>query len=210
MHIFTNIRDLENTYEEIKKLPEEEKVVMDTFLREGGILKSTGKIKLELIYPSKDIVEKELAQLLPERSKVMEKIEQWHKIKKDSEEFIQNNKISKFAKGTFWKHKMKETFDKDYKEDFKKIKIPIEYIGDESMRKLMDEFINNKEYRQNLIETIESSIVYRNKGIGEKVGKKLELQKEISKNKLDILRARKHKLDERINMYKTISRFIKN
>jgi len=208
MHIFTNIRDLENTYEEIKKLPEEEKVAMDTFLREGGILKTTGKTKLELVYPSKEIVDKELAELLPERSKVIEKIEQWHKIKKDSEEFIKNNKISKYMKGTFWKHKMKETFDKDYKEDFKKIKIPIEYIGEESMRKLMDEFINNKEYRQNLIETIESSIVYRNKGIGEKVGKKLELQKEISKNKLDILRARKHKLDERINMYKTISKFI--
>lgn len=208
MHIFTNIRDLENTYEEIKKLPEEEKVAMDTFLREGGILKTTGKTKLELIYPSKDIVDKELAELLPERTKVIEKIEQWHKIKKDSEEFIKNNKISKYIKGTFWKHKMKETFDKDYKEDFKKIKIPIEYIGDESMRKLMDEFINNKEYRQNLIETIESSIVYRNKGIGEKVGKKLELQKEISKNKLDILRTRKHKLDERIQMYKTILKFV--
>jgi len=208
MHIFTNIRDLENTYEEVKKLPEDDKLALETYLHEGGILKTTGKQKLELTYPSKDIIDKELSELMPERSKVIEKIEQWHKIKKDSEEFIKNNKISKYAKGTFWKHKIKETFDKDYKEDFKKIKIPIEYIGEESMKKLMDEFINNRDYRQKLIETIESSIVYRNKGIGEKVGKKLELQREISKNKLDILHTRKNKLDDRIKMYKLLLKYL--
>ncbi len=208
MHIFTNMRDLENNYEDIKKLTQEEKVSLESFLREGGIIKTTGKPKLDILYPNKDIVKKELDELLPERSKTMQKIELWNGIKKESEEFIKKNKKTKYLKTTFWKHKIKETFDKDYKEDFKKIKIPIEYIGEESMNNLIKEFINNKEYRQKLIETIESSIVYRNKGIGEKVVKKLALQKEISKNKLDVLLARKNKLDDRIKMYKLLSKWI--
>ena len=137
-------------------------------------------------------------------------MEQWNKIKKESEEFIQKNKKRKYLKGTFWKHKLKETFDKDYKDDFKKIKIPIEYIGEDSMKKLIDEFIDNKDYRQKLIETIESSIVYKDKGIGEKVIKKLALQKEISKNKLDVLHTRKNRLDERIKMYKLLLKWINN
>lgn len=209
MHIFTNIRDLENNYEEIKKLTEEEKQSVDNYLREGGIIKSTGKPKLEITYPSKDIIAKELEELMPDRSKTIEKIEQWNKVKKDSEEFIQNNKKRKYFNKLFWKHKLKETFDKDYKTDFKKIKIPIEYIGEESMNKVINAFVNDKEYRQKLIETIESSIVYQNKGIGERVGKKLSLQKEISKNKLDVLQTRKNKLDDRIRFYKLIIKWIK-
>jgi len=210
MHIFTNLRDLENNYEDIKKLSEEEKVSLESYLREGGIIKTTGKPKLDILYPNKDIVKKELDELMPERSKVIEKLEQWNKVKKESEEFIKKNKKTKYLKTTFWKHKLKETFDKDYKDDFKKIKIPIEYIGEESMKKLIDEFIDNKDYRQKLIETIESSIVYKDKGIGEKVIKKLALQKEISRNKLDVLHARKNKLDERIKLYKMLLKWISN
>lgn len=88
MHIFTNIHDLENNYEDIKMLSEDEKLEINNYLQEGGILKTTGKSKLELVYPSKEIIKKELDELLPERSKVTEKIELWNKIKKESEEFI--------------------------------------------------------------------------------------------------------------------------
>ena len=210
MYIFNNIRDLENKYEEIKKLSEEEKLEISNYLQEGGILKTTGKEKLELVYPSKEIIQKELNELLPERSKIIEKIELWNKIKKESEDFVKNNKIRKYLDKIFWKHKFKEIFDKEYKEDFKKIKIPIEYIGDKNMKKLIETFIENEEYRAKLIETIESSVVYRNRGIGEKVVKKLSIQKEISKNKLEVLIARKNRLDKRIQIYKLFLKWAKN
>jgi len=208
MHIFTNIRDFENNYDEIKKLSEDDKLSIDNYFCEGGLIKTSGKNTIELVYPSKDIINKELNEIYAERSKVIERLEQWRKIKKDSEEFIEKNKIKKFLKTTYWKHKLKETTDKNYKTDFAKIRIPIEYIGDESMKKVIDTFISDSDYRKKLIETMDNSIVYKNKGIGEKVLKKLDLQKEISKNKLDILNTRKNKLDNRIRFYKIILKWV--
>lgn len=208
MHIFTAIKDLEETCDEIKNLSQDEKQGLNNYFLEGGIIKANTKIKLKVFYPSKDIIKKELNKLYSERAKTIDKIDQWYKIKKNSENFIKKNKVKKFMKSTFWKHTLKSIFDKKYKEDFKKIKIPIEYIGEESIRKLVDEFINNLEYRQKLIETIDYSIVYKNKGIGDKVIKKLELQKEISKAKLDSLNTRKNKLQEKIKTYKLIQKWV--
>jgi predicted metal-dependent phosphoesterase TrpH len=203
MDLFNTLSELEN-FSEIKKLSLTEKESISKYLNEGGIIKAKKDILFKIVYPSKDIIKKELHSIMEDYNSTLDKIQSWEKVEKDANSFIENNKIKKFINKTFWLHKFKSISDKTYKDDFKKINIPIEYIGDESINKVVETFIKDLDYRKKLIETIETSIVYKNKGIGEKIIKKIALQKEISKNKLEILYKRKTKLEDRILFYKLI------
>ncbi len=203
MDLFNTLSELEN-FSEIKKLSLIEKESISKYLNEGGIIKAKKDILFKIVYPSKDIIKKELHSIMEDYNSTLDKIQSWEKVEKDANSFIENNKIKKFINKTFWLHKFKSISDKTYKDDFKKINIPIEYIGDESINKVVETFIKDLDYRKKLIETIETSIVYKNKGIGEKIIKKIALQKEISKNKLEILYKRKTKLEDRILFYKLI------
>ena len=186
MDLFNTLSELEN-FSEIKKLSLTEKESISKYLNEGGIIKAKKDILFKIVYPSKDIIKKELHSIMEDYNSTLDKIQSWEKVEKDANSFIENNKIKKFINKTFWLHKFKSISDKTYKDDFKKINIPIEYIGDASINKVVETFIKDLDYRKKLIETIETSIVYKNKGIGEKIIKKIALQKEISKNKLEIL-----------------------
>lgn len=206
MDLFNTLSELEN-FPEIKKLSKEEKESITKYLNEGGIIKAKKDILFKIIYPSKDIIKKELQLIMDDYNNTNEKIISWEKIEKDANSFIENNKIKKFFNKTFWLHKFEGIKNKQYKEDFQKINIPIEYIGDASINKVVETFIKDGGYRKKLIETIETSIVYKNKGIGEKIIKKIALQKEISKNKLEILKKRREVLETKIRFYKTISKW---
>lgn len=205
--LYNTINELERSFEEIRRLSQKEKEAIDHYLKHGGLIKIANKSVMEITYPSKDIIKKELSNLIPELNSVEDKIKQWEKIHYDAENFAKVNKVKKFFISTYWKHKLKEITDKEYKENFAKIKLPIDFVVDKDLNKVINTFIESKDYRSRLIDAVDNSIVYRNRSLGEKVVKKATLQKEISKTKLDVLYFRKSKLEQEICLQKVLQKW---
>lgn len=205
--LYNSILELERSFEEIRKLSQKEKEAIEHYLKHGGLIKIADKSAFEIIYPSKDIIKKELSRLTPELSSVEDKIRQWEKIYKDAENFAKVNKIKKFFVASFWKHTFKEMTDKEYKEDFAKIRLPIDFVVDKDLSKVINTFMKDKDYRSRLIDAVDNSIVYKNRSLGERVVKRANLQKEISKTKLDVLYYRKDKLEQEICLNKTLQKW---
>lgn len=205
--LYNTITELEKSFEEIRRLSQKEKGAIDHYLKHGGLIKIANKSVLEITYPSKDIIKKELSRLIPELNSTEDKINQWEKLHNDAENFAKRNKIKKLLVPTFWKHKLKEITDKNYKEDYAKIKLPIDFVVDKDLNKVINTFIESKDYRSRLIDAVDNSIVYKNRSLGEKVVKKAELQKEISKTKLDVLYNRKDKLEQEICLQKVLQKW---
>ncbi len=205
--LYNTITELERSFEEIRRLSQKEKDAIDHYLKHGGLIKIANKSVLEITYPSKDILKKELSRLIPELNSTEDKIKQWEKIHNDAENFTKVNKVKKFFVSTFWKHKLKEITDKEYKENFAKIRLPIDFVVDKDLNKVINTFIESKDYRSRLIDAVDNSIVYKNRSLGEKVVKKATLQKEISKTKLDVLYSRKDKLGLEITLNKILQKW---
>ena len=81
MELFNTLSELEN-FSEIKKLSKEEKESITKYLNEGGIIKAKKDTSLKIIYPSKDIIKKELQILMEDYNSNNEKINDWKKIEK--------------------------------------------------------------------------------------------------------------------------------
>ncbi len=205
--LYNTITELEKGFEEMRRLSQKEKEAIDYYLKHGGLIKIANKSVLEITYPSKDIIKKELSKLIPELNSTEDKIKLWEKIHNDAENFAKVNKVKKFFVSTYWKHKLKEVTDKDYKEDYAKIKLPIDFVVDKDLNNVINTFIESKDYRSRLIDAVDNSIVYKNRSLGEKVVKKAELQKEISKTKLDVLYFRKSKLEQEICLQKVLQKW---
>ncbi len=207
MQLFMTLEDLEKEYKELRTFTQFEKQSISNYLKEGGIIKTEKNQELKFIYPSKDIIKKEVNTIKAEYTKIKDKLDYWIGMQNDSKNFLENGKRKKYLNKTFWKHKIKESFDKKYKEDFEKINLPIDYINDKGIEKIISTFMDNKDYRNNLLETINNSIIYKNSSLGDKIIKKNNLQKEISEKKIITLQSRKNKLEERITFYKIITKY---
>ncbi len=206
--IFSNVESLSSQYKEISRLGEIEKIILRKYFEHGGLIKTNHDSSLKIIYPSNLKIKKELEEARRELESVNKNVSVWENTKSEAEEYINNTKKSRFVDSTYWKHIYKTYTDKDYKKDFDKIRIPQDMISDPKLKKIVQQFMKDPDYRKKLVETMESSIVYKNKAIGDQILDSVNIKKDVANKKLVAFYKARQYYEDQIKAYKLVSRWV--
>jgi hypothetical protein len=204
MLLCTTYKDLEKNFQETKKLKQKEKAALAEYFNKGSLIKSSSKDKIKIVYPSRLIISKETKELKRQIKLIKDKIKMWEKVKKDAKNYIKKLKVKRFFDKTYWKHTYKKFTDKEYKENFNKIKLSPELIVDPKLKKILQEFMTNESFREKLVKTMDESIVYKEKGLGGQIVASIEIKDHIAGKKLKLLKSSLNKLEAYLCAYKLL------
>jgi hypothetical protein len=163
---------------------------LNNYFARGGVIsvkkKSSGWPKL--IYPSLARIKEQKKELINLKNKFEEKKSNWEKKKKNAENYHLIHNIKKFSNPLYWKHKAKCLTDKEYKNDAELVKLPVHLVCDSKWTPMVKTFVNDVEYRKQLTETVENSVVYKNnKKVGKYADELQEFRKNVSSKEITLL-----------------------
>ncbi len=70
------------------------------------------------------------------------------------------NEIKKFADPLFWRHLAKYYSNKDYRNDADAVKLPVKLLAEKRWKPMIEMFVKDLDYRKQLTETVQKSVVY--------------------------------------------------
>lgn len=193
------------------------------FLKEFGLEKNGDKSYLELFFKKKFIVTENKKIIYPkvydieEKIKLLEKqianlkeqIRFWEKEKTTAEKYYKNVNATKYFKKKFWKHKLKQIVNPEYKEDVLNAKLTDEVLMDPAYETLLDTFLVDYDYRKKLSDTVNKSIIYKENRIGDYNKKRQILKTENAKKKIEQLNEKLNQTNLEILAYQTVIKYIK-
>jgi hypothetical protein len=137
---------------------------LERYFAINGLIKAvavTGKEWPKLIYPNPQVLEDKIKET-KERKKIYgEKLGEWKKQHFNASMYHQVHQVKKLAEPLYWKHLAKTVVDSDYRKDADSVKLPAHLVADKKWRPMVKMFVNDVEYRKNLAETVNTSIVYK-------------------------------------------------
>jgi hypothetical protein len=204
-----NKKTITNTKELIEalniNLSENEILQTDNFFKKKVMHFSENKI----VYPKIEEIKRKIKEINLEIEKVLLKYNYWNKNKN---KLVRNKTLSPFTiyfKKNFWRHKLKEITNKEYKQDVKDTKLNDQILLDPEYHNLFETFLVNPDYRKKLKETINTSIVYRYNQIGDYSKKKKEFKIKTSNMKIDQIKQNLDQLKKKKEIFLTIYKIIK-
>ncbi|MEM4663117.1 MAG: hypothetical protein QXM75_03795 [Candidatus Diapherotrites archaeon] len=158
------ISDYKTFKQKIKIKNEELEDALKRYFELGGVVRLkivSAKEWPELVYPSKS----RLQHLISERESTIKDLERqkafWNKRLKKAERYYLAHFFKKYTKPIYWKHMLKFLVDKEYREDAKKVNIPVHLAADERWEPMIKTFVENEDYRKQLRTTFEESPIYK-------------------------------------------------
>ncbi len=160
--VVSSIDSFEKSFPEVTGFPERKKA-LETYFKYKGIIKifPSSNPWPKLIYPEGKILDKKLEDLKVKKNLYSKKLSSWKKRYSSAERYHQTNQIKKIKEPLYWKHLSKLAVDQDYRSDFKKVNLPVHLVADNKWRPMVKMFVNDIEYRKQLVETVNTSIVYK-------------------------------------------------
>ena len=150
---------------------------------------------------------KELNEL---RSVYGGKLKDWNKKLRDAQNYHSKNQILKFSEPIYWKHVAKSLSDPDYKADSGNVDLPVHLVADPKWKPMIKMFVNDLEYRKNLVETVQNSIVYKKeKKVAKYADVLQDFRSEMSNSKIDQLTKKIEKLNLEIASLEAVRKWAK-
>lgn len=180
------------------------------YFARGGVIsavKSSGPWP-KLLYPSPMRIESQIKEMDELLQHFLAKEKEWKKKLANAKSYHSRHQILKFSEPLYWKHIAKTVADPDYREDAGKVSLPVHLSADPKWKPMINMFVNNTEYRKNLVETVETSIVYKkDKKVAKYADVLQNLRSEISATKLEEIDKKTTLLKSEINALKLIKKW---
>jgi len=182
------------------------------YFDKGGVINAakTGKVWPKLVYPSPLRIESQIKELVKLKILYEGKHKDWQKKLSAAKTYHSKHQLLKFSDPLYWKHKSKSLTDSDYRSDAEKVGLPIHLVADVKWKPMIRMFIDDLEYRKNLVETVQTSIVYKD---SKKVAKYAyilqDFRAEVSTSKIADLSKKVSSLDEDIRGLELIKKWAK-
>lgn len=199
----TNTKELIDTLK--IDLSEKEILKTEMFFKKK-VMHFTGS---KIVYPKIEEIKRKIKEIDLEKEKVILEYSYWNKNKN---KLVRNKTMHPFTmyfKKNFWRHKIKEITNKEYKQDVKDAKLNDQILLDPEYHNLFETFLINPDYRKKLKETINNSIVYRYNQIGDYSKKKQEFKIKTSSMKIDQIKQKLDLLEKKKEVFLTIYKIIK-
>lgn len=176
----------------------------------GGVISALKGNKQwpKLIYPSPPRVEAQIKELEALKSQYDRKQKEWKAKLSSAKTYHQRHQVLKFSEPLYWQHTAKALTDKGYKEDASKVGLPVHLSADPKWKPMINMFVNDQEYRRNLVDTVQNSIVYRkDKRVAKYADVLQALRSEISEGKLEELEEKLKQINSEISALKIIKKW---
>jgi hypothetical protein len=185
---------------------------LKNYFARGGVIsvkkKSSGWPKL--IYPSLARIKEQKKELENLKNIFESKKNNWMQKKKNAENYHLIHNIKKFSSPLYWKHKAKCLTDKEYKNDSELVKLPAHLVCDSKWTPMVKMFVNDVEYRKQLTETVENSVVYKdNKKVACYADELQEFRKEVSSKEITVLTKKINSVQDLINSLNILEKWAK-
>lgn len=132
------------------------------YLSNGGILSISSQDSSfpKLLYPNRMRVKRQVAELQELRGHYHERLVSWRKKLQQAQVYFTVNSVKKLKEPLYWKHMAKYFSDPDYRKDSDEVKLPVNLVADGRWKPMVKMFVNDLDYRKQLTQTVNESIVY--------------------------------------------------
>jgi hypothetical protein len=139
------------------------RVALERYLKINGVIKATdcGKEWPKLAYPNIAVIESKLKEIKERKKSFGGKLGEWKNQHLKAAMYHQVNHVKKLGQPIYWKHLAKSAIDADYRKDAESVKLPTHLVADKKWQPMVKMFVNDAEYRKQLTETVNTSIVYK-------------------------------------------------
>ncbi|MFH1586539.1 MAG: hypothetical protein ABID38_01630 [Candidatus Diapherotrites archaeon] len=183
---------------------------LKTYFKNGGVI-SVGRSNGDwpkLIYPPPRRLKDQIKDLQELRDKFAFQKKNWARTHSAAENYHLVNNVKKMAEPLYWKHMVKYATDFDYREDAKAVNLPAHLVADPRWKPMVKMFVNDIEYRKNLTETVQNSIVYKkDKRVAKYANELQAFRMERSSNEIEMIDKKIDNLDAQINTLQVIMKW---
>jgi len=148
---------------DLKIHPERAEALKEYFSNGGvvSIVPDSGAKKWpKLLYPTPMRLKEQLDEKEELKKDWAGKHSDWKKKHFDASIYDLSNNVLKFKETIYWHHVVKYATDKDYRDDAKKVKLRAHLVADPKFKPMVKMFVSDIDYRKQLTQTVEQSIVY--------------------------------------------------
>ncbi|MCR4369332.1 MAG: hypothetical protein NUV67_05500, partial [archaeon] len=164
----------------------------------------------KLIYPSPIRIDSQLKELEELKKHYDTKIRDWEGKLNQANTYHQRHQVAKLSEPLYWKHVAKTLTDSDYKKDTDSVNLPVHLVADPKWKPMVKMFVNDLEYRKNLVETVQTSIVYKKDRKVAKYADELQnFRSEMSTSKIGDLKKKREKVAADISAFHQIKKWAK-
>ncbi len=132
------------------------------YLSKGGIL-SVAPVQSsfpKLLYPSKLRIKSQVTELQELRAQYHQRLVSWKKKFQQAKVYFTVHGVKKLKEPLYWKHMAKYWSDSDYRKDSDSVKLPVNLVSDPRWKPMVKMFVNDLDYRKQLTQTVDESVVY--------------------------------------------------
>ena len=164
----------------------------------------------EIVYPTKMKLRKDMDRLEKMKGDLSKRQNDWQMtLTKAKLEGI-TTQVKKFSEPAYWKHLSKLVTDADYRKDAESVNLPVHLVSHKRYKPMVEMFVNNLDYRKQLTETVQNSVVYRdNKQLGRYAGELQALRTQQSQKTLTQTKKSISEIDADISMYRELMSWAK-
>ncbi|MEM4256915.1 MAG: hypothetical protein QXZ13_00115 [Candidatus Diapherotrites archaeon] len=176
----------------------------------GGVISVLKKEKgwPKLIYPSIFRIDAQIKELTEKRLKFIEKQNEWKKRLSEAKNYHAKHHILKFKEPLYWQHVKRILMDKQYREDAELVGLPAHLASDDRYKPMIKMFLQDSDYRKNLVETVKNSIAYKkDKKLAKYVDVLQGLRAEMSDSMINDISKKIAEIEDQINTLKIIRKW---
>ena len=132
----------------------------------------------------------------------------WRKKLQQAQVYFTVNNVKKLKEPLYWKHMAKYLSNKDYRNDADKVKLPVNLVADRRWKPMVKMFVNDLDYRKQLTQTVDESIVYaKDKKVAKYAEELQSFRSEQSSRKIGELEKKLAEIDASINALQEINKW---
>ncbi len=181
------------------------------YLAKGGfvrVLPSTNGSWPILLYPDKIKIKNHLSEVKKFKEIFEKKKGDWVRKRFQASTYFLFNDLKKFKEKLYWQHTLKLLSNKEYRKDAKKVSLPTKLVADKKWKPMIKMFVLDEDYRKQLVETLENSIVYaKDKKLAKYASALQEFRKEVSSKKINSIDSKLKEIEEDIKMLNVLQKW---
>ncbi|MBI4210774.1 MAG: hypothetical protein HY544_04685 [Candidatus Diapherotrites archaeon] len=182
------------------------------YFARGGVISavkaSEKHVWPKLLYPSILRIDAQIKELAELKDNYGKRLAEWKGKQSSAKSYHRRHQVMKFSEPLYWQHTAKSLTDKDYSEDARKVGLPVHLSADPKWKPMINMFINDLEYRKNLVETVQTSIVYKkDKKVAKYADVLIDLRSEISEARLSEFNEKLKQVEEELAALKAIRKW---
>ena len=195
--------DLVKKFPELNERAEDMEVAaLREYLQGGGVINVADGEKLKIVYPSRKMIDARIDELKRRRKFFSHQLE---KLKRLDREFMP---IKLAFDPLYYKHMMRMLMDRKYREAFEKLNFSWEHFMDPRTRKIIQAFMDNEEYRKNVLHALSESPVYKKRRFGSVLDIRRETRHGAIRKRMNILENAIRRLDRQMLVLSMLKRWM--